>query len=560
MQNKLMNRITSRFKIALMMTLLIFAGSKAFNIGLVGVNDTISFGPLLCRDSLGKDAVPDSAHVLVWYGGCGSNTCTFTARSTSPKAESYIDTTALGGHQYFYYKNVIDTIDGNKAGGPYSGGIIFYKQGQPTVNQFTFTKIGNTAKNYFARIDTTIGSRLNINGVPAYFDVMRLNEDGYMAVNFGDYSGVISPSMYSGNYYAIVADTIARRNVGINWGNVANPSASVNLSNTRLRVVDSLVALTNNSISSNKIASDAIDSSKIKDGAFINSKFANNAFDSLNFDNTYRAMMDRHAGGASAWSANQRDSLLELARNYRTDSLAVHLGKHGASSSRVSLHMKLGGYPGGSGDNNNLKDDIAALSLSGGGTEPETIIVKGLNDSSAIAGAKITIRSLDQLTTRVPGLQTDYLGRRQTELDPGSYVLVVTANNYLQLIDTITVATGGGKSIVFLAMFDPGRPAVPNLCRVYGWVSDMAGCNLSGIEVSAEIPKKYQPAKYSGILVTPYRETCVTDSLGYWSMDIIPNELLIDSDSKYLFTVKYDSGVIYRIEAVVPRLTSWQLQ
>jgi hypothetical protein len=271
-------------------------------------------------------------------------------------------------------------------------------------------------------------------------------------------------------------------------------------------------------------------------------------------------MMDHHAGSASIWSSNQRDSLLELARTYRTDSLAANIGKNGVSSPRVSLHMKLGNYSGGAGDNNNLKDDIAALSLSGGGTEPETIIVKCLNDSSAIQGAKISIRTLDQLTTRVPGLQTDNLGCRQVELDPGYYVLIVTANNYAQLIDTVAVVTGGGKSIVYLPMFDPGRPAAPNVCRVYGWVSDMAGDNLSGIEVTAEIPKKYQPAKYSGILVTPYQKTCVTDSLGYWSMDLIPTELLIDSDSKYQFTVKYDSGVIFRIETVVPRLTSWQLQ
>jgi hypothetical protein len=218
-------------------------------------------------------------------------------------------------------------------------------------------------------------------------------------------------------------------------------------------------------------------------------KFANDVFDSLNFDNTYRAMLDRHAGGTSVWSTNQRDSLLELARSYKADSLAVNIGKHGVSTPRVSLHMKLGNYSGAAGDNNNLKDDIAALSLSGGGSEPENIIVKSLNDSSAIQGAKITIRTLDQLTTRVPGLQTDNLGRRQIELDPGSYVMAVTANNYCQLIDTISVLTGGGSAVVYLAAFDPGQPPSPHLCRVYGWISDLSGEKVDGVEISAEIPK-----------------------------------------------------------------------
>jgi len=222
--------------------------------------------------------------------------------------------------------------------------------------------------------------------------------------------------------------------------------------------------------------------------------------------------------------------------------------------------MKLGSYSGAAGDNNNLKDDIAALSLSGGGTEPETIMVKSLADSSAIQGAKITIRTLDQSTTRVPGLLTDNLGRRQVELEPGSYVLAVTANNYCQVIDTISVISGGGIVSVYLAMFDPGNPPSPNLCRVYGWISDLCGENVDGVEISAEIPKKYQPAKYSGVLVAPYMASCFSDSSGYWAMDLIPNELLSESNSKYLFTIKYHSGVIYRVELPVPRLTSWQLQ
>jgi hypothetical protein len=552
----------NRYATGLILIAMAFFASTAagFDIGLVGVNDTLSFGPLLCRDTLGKEASPDSVHVLVWYGGCGNNTCTYSARSISPKSESYIDTTALGGHQYFYYKIIVDSIDGNKAGGPYSGGIVFFRQGQPTINQFSFTKIGNTAKNYFARIDTTISSRLNITGVPAYFDIMRLNEDGYVSVNYDDYAGVVNPGMFAANYYAKIADTVAQRNVGINWGNIANASTNVNFSNTRLRVVDSLVALTNGSITSSKLAYDAIDATKIKDGALTNPKFANDAFDSLNFDNTYRAMLDRHAGGTSIWSVNQRDSVLELARSYRADSLAINLGKHGVSSPRVSLHMKLGSYSGAAGDNNNLKDDIAALSLSGGGTEPETIMVKSLVDSSAIQGAKITIRTLDQSTTRVPGILTDNLGRRQVELEPGSYVLVVTANNYCQVIDTISVLNGGGMATVYLAMFDPGNPPTPNLCRVYGWISDLCGENVNGVEICAEIPEKYQPAKYSGVFVAPYMASCFSDSLGYWAMDLIPNELLSRSDSKYLFTIKYHSGVIYRVELPVPRLTNWQLQ
>ena len=574
----------------------------AFEIGIVSVSDSICLGPLGCKDTLNRDAVPDSVHVLVWHNGTGANSISYFARSTNPKSEYYIDTTTVGGHQYFYFRNVIDSIDGNKPYGVYTGGVVFYKQGQPSQNPFTFIKLATSVKNYYARLDTTIGSRTA--GTPLNFGALRISGAGFISPNFGDITGEATVGAFDKSFFilnaestscrillnpenkistdvngrmgladgsitaevvdpavfSIGADSTESRHIGVNWGRVVNSSSTVNLANTKLRVVDSLIALSNGSITSAKFAANAIDSSVIKAGALTNSKFTDNAFDSLNFDNSFRVMLDNHGGGTSNWSALQRDSVLQMARAYKIDSLAIHLGKQGESTNRISLHMKLGPYSGAAGDNNNVKDDLAGLTLTGGGTEPETIIVLSLADSSAIMGAKITVRTLNQMTTRVPGLATGVDGSRIVELDPASYVIVVVANNYAQVVDTIVVTTGGGTSVILMAPFNPGNPAAPGLCRVYGWVYDIGGLSLSDIEIAAEIPGKYQPVKYDGAAVTPFDKTVLTDSTGYWSLDLLPNPILTPANSKYLFTIKCNSGVVYRIEAVVPNISSWQLQ
>ena len=226
--------------------------------------------------------------------------------------------------------------------------------------------------------------------------------------------------------------------------------------------------------------------------------------------------------------------------------------------SKIDSALASIGYDGSS----DLHTKIDNLSLSGGGTEPETLVVGYTQEGFfyPIEGARVTVRTIDGTTTKVPGLRTDVNGRRILELDPDSFYVALTANNYVQKIDTLIVETGGGKDTLYMSPFDPGQPADPSLCRVYGWVYDISGDNLSGIEVTAEIPRDYHPVKYSGIVITPFSRSAQTDSSGYWYIDLFPNSVLSDTSSKYLFTIKYHSGVIYRTRMAVPDSTSWQLE
>ncbi len=226
----------------------------------------------------------------------------------------------------------------------------------------------------------------------------------------------------------------------------------------------------------------------------------------------------------------------------------------------ISITAKLGSYSGAGGDNNNVKDDIAAISTQGGGTEAETLFVFD-SDTTAIEGVSVTVRNLDQTSTKVPGRRTDSSGSLFLELDPDSFVVALHANNYFQPdLDTIAVATGGGTDTLWMSRFDPGNPPLADLCRVYGWVYDITGDSLEGVIVTSEIPPEFHPVKYSNIIITPFKKTTQTDSSGYWQIDLFPNSVLSDTDSRYFFVIEYPSGVVFKTRVEVPDSTSWQLK
>jgi len=414
--------------IALFSTARVFA----MDLGLVSVNDTISL-PLVCLDTLGRSARPDSVHVLTWYHGQGGNAYTYGARSVPPASASYIDTVSFAGITYFYFIDLVGDIDSNASDGPYSGEVVLWYQSQPTVNPFSFVKVGDEARDIFARIDASISSRSDFN---------------------------------EQNDKVVLADSIRS-------------------------TIDSILA-------------------------------------SLGYDSL---------------------------------SVQAKLGAFGASqssSTTLTLQQWLKNSVGIDGINT-LHSKVDGLSLSGGGTEPETLIVMSAADSTLIQGARTTIRTLDQSTVKVDGFTTDVNGKLIVDLDPASFFVAVTANNYSLLLDTLPVAPGGGTDTLWLTEFNPGSPSTPDLCRVYGWVYDLSGLPLSEVTVAAEIPAEYHPVKYSGAIITPFKKMTTTDANGYWQIDLFPNSLLSDQNSRYSFRIEYPSGVVYRTKIEVPDFSSWQL-
>lgn len=279
------------------------------------------------------------------------------------------------------------------------------------------------------------------------------------------------------------------------------------------------------------------------------------------------------------------------------DTLRAYVGKHGISTQQVSLHMKLGQYSGTADDNvksqvfsgakfdstyydsialhatgadsiiavMNLPDSVVRrldslkFAWFGWGIYPETIVVLDGESQAAISGARLRLNLLDGTATRIVNAVTDVHGRRLVYLDTTSYLVIAAADGYRQKIDTITVTIGGRRDTLTLERFNPGNPPAFDLCRVYGWVYDISGQTAEKAEIAVEIPRQYHPVKYDGAVITPFNRSVFADSSGYWQIDLYPNSRLSGPYSRYLFTIKHGSGIIYRVEAEVPNQASWQL-
>jgi hypothetical protein len=310
----------------------------------------------------------------------------------------------------------------------------------------------------------------------------------------------------------------------------ATDSVNVDISNFNSATPDVNVAsVDSNALEAVDFEDHFLKESKIDSGAITQNKVAISAFDSARFADNYWNAVSNSGGSASV-----PDSITA-----RIDSILASLGFDASTSAH---------------------DKIDNLSLSGGGTEPETLIVMSLSDSTVIGGATVVVRTLDQTTVIVDGLLTNVNGRLLLELDADSFFMAATHNNYTQILDTVTVHSGGGTDTLWMAEFDPGQPSSPDLCRVYGWLYDISGGVVEQALVTAEIPADYHPVKYNSVIITPFRKIAESDSAGYWYIDLFPNQLLSKTDSKYLMTIEYPSGVIFKTETAVPDTSSWQLQ
>ena len=203
-------------------------------------------------------------------------------------------------------------------------------------------------------------------------------------------------------------------------------------------------------------------------------------------------------------------------------------------------------------------DSIIGL---GGGSEAETLIVLSTGDSTQIQGARVTVRTIDQSTVKVPGLNTDVNGKLILELDADSFFVAVTHNNYTQALDTIVVASGGQTDTLFMTLFTPSE-ASGDFCNVYNYLKDAGGNPVKGVTITAQVPVDFWPITYTGEGIKAIRTT-KTNGSGYWEMELYPNSLLLttygDSSSHYQITAENalygDDG--YKV--TVPDLSSFKM-
>ena len=173
-----------------------------------------------------------------------------------------------------------------------------------------------------------------------------------------------------------------------------------------------------------------------------------------------------------------------------------------------------------------------------------------------IPHVRLAIRNLDQTALVATGI-TGNDGCVDFNLDSDSFLVVAAATGYgFAGYDTVVVA-GNGVDTIYGYSFDPGTPASPDLCRVYGFVSNVQGQPENYAAVSASLPRGV--ARSGNLLVSPFSVSTQTDSAGYFYLDVIPSDSLIGEDTRYEISISRQDGTILRRRFTVPATTSWQL-
>lgn len=202
-----------------------------------------------------------------------------------------------------------------------------------------------------------------------------------------------------------------------------------------------------------------------------------------------------------------------------------------------------------------LDSKISGLS-SGSGIYSFELNAYDSSSNQSIAQINIAIRNLDQTSLLAVGT-TDSYGRASFNLNSGIYLAIAGGSGYqFNAFDTITVSATGADTL-YGSLFNPGTPADIDLCRLYGFVSDIIGGDLSDLDITVSLTEG--AVRYDNIVIAPYSVATTTDSTGYFQIDIIPNALLDPSDQSYELTISRRDGIILRKKITVPDQSSWLL-
>lgn len=249
--------------------------------------------PLISIDTLGRDLAPDSIHLIVHYHDeATANSASYTARfATAGAGSSIIDSTTLGGKTYYYFFDAVADIDNGEGDGNYACELAFFVQGEPHHKSFSFAIGSDTNQvdlsNYDGATPLTTADNIGINwgdvsNPTTTVNLTQTTIDSVREVGVKD-TNVVDLSNYDGATPLVVGD-----NIGINWGDVTNPGATVNLAATTVNAVT---------------------------GATVTGASAD-AFDGEDFTDAYwdsvATRSDSGATGSSPWNSTTRDSVLSV--------------------------------------------------------------------------------------------------------------------------------------------------------------------------------------------------------------------------------------------------------
>ncbi len=202
-----------------------------------------------------------------------------------------------------------------------------------------------------------------------------------------------------------------------------------------------------------------------------------------------------------------------------------------------------------------LDADISGLGM-GGGAYSVGVVVYDSGAMQPVPGVKVAVRSISQSSLIATGAAGSE-GEAVFNLDAGDYLVVATSPGYqFAPFDTLSV-TGGLVDTVYGYHFDPGEPALPGLCRVYGYVYAIDGTPIEGARVEARLPDGVNGA--SILIVAPFAVEASSNVDGYFFVDLIPSQNLYPRATDYEIAISANGRTLYRQQVTVPSQGSLHL-
>jgi len=192
----------------------------------------------------------------------------------------------------------------------------------------------------------------------------------------------------------------------------------------------------------------------------------------------------------------------------------------------------------------------------GDGVVPVAVAVRDTVADQPVPGVRITIHN-ESLETIIAQGATNSGGYRTFNLDVGRYIISSFAPGYVFTGQDTLDVTGPVADTVRGYSFDPGNPSAPNLCRVYGYIYGIDGQPVENVSISAELVGGV--VLYGSMIVSPFRRNAVTDSSGYFYLDLIPSGDLDPSGTQYRIGATYPAGTIINRQVTVPDASNWLL-
>mgnify|MGYP001587874040 CR=1 FL=1 len=197
--------------------------------------------------------------------------------------------------------------------------------------------------------------------------------------------------------------------------------------------------------------------------------------------------------------------------------------------------------------------EFTAFELAGvAGPRVVTIYVSDSNTTLPLPDVQVYVKNDTNSMIINKGI-TGTDGKYMTGLRDGVYNLIMR-KSFVDFITPLTLTVTGDTTAAYIgASFVPTSPGSPSTCMLYGWVVDVSGTYLRNAKVTAT---ETQSARYSGALkIGKLTKATITDSNGYWELELVRSSLLTPSGIPYRIVITYP-GFSYEKEVLIPDSSS----